>query len=95
VDLTAWFDDFGHSGVYDANGGAARAAPHVNAFANVNGVLTAVPPSLRGDLLGAGAVVNQNNRCPGSMEHKQPDGSVPYKPSPDFNCDANQVLPGP
>src|SRR3954471_13754 len=33
VDLTGWFDDFGHSGVYDAVGGASRAAPHVSAFA--------------------------------------------------------------
>ena len=26
-ELTGWFDDFGHSGVYDANGGIARIAP--------------------------------------------------------------------
>ena len=30
-DLTGWFDDFSHSGVYDALGGASRAAPYVNA----------------------------------------------------------------
>jgi phospholipid/cholesterol/gamma-HCH transport system substrate-binding protein len=94
VDLTAWFDDFSHSGVYDANGGAARAAPHVNAFANVNGVLTPVPPAVRGDLFQAGGVFNQNDRCPGALEHAQPDGSVPFKPSPDFNCDEKQILPG-
>ncbi len=27
VDLTGWFDDFSHSGIYDALGGASRAAP--------------------------------------------------------------------
>ena len=38
-DLTGWFDDFSHSGLYDALGGASRAAPYVNLFAPVNGVL--------------------------------------------------------
>src|SRR6185503_11632877 len=37
VDLTGWFDDFGHSGVYDALGGESRAAPHVSAFVVANG----------------------------------------------------------
>ena len=38
-DLTGWFDDFSHSGLYDALGGASRAGLYVNLFANVNGVL--------------------------------------------------------
>ena len=38
-DLTGWFDDFSHSGLYDALGGASRAAIYVNLFAPVNGVL--------------------------------------------------------
>ena len=107
VDLTGWFDDFGHSGIYDALGGASRAAPHVNAFAAVEGglpgcvlpagqtCLLPVPPALRGALFDSVATLHQDNRCPGSAEHKQPDGSVPYKPSADFNCDPSQVLPGP
>lgn len=41
-DLTGWFDDFSHSGIYDALGGASRVAPYVNAFTNVNGVLKPV-----------------------------------------------------
>ena len=38
-DLTGWFDDFSHSGLYDALGGASRAGLYVNLFAPVNGVL--------------------------------------------------------
>jgi phospholipid/cholesterol/gamma-HCH transport system substrate-binding protein len=92
VDLTGWFDDFSHSGLYDALGGASRAAPHINANTLINGVLTPVPVSMRGLL--PGTVTGQNNRCPGSAEHAQPDGSVPFKPSPDYNCDPSQILPG-
>jgi phospholipid/cholesterol/gamma-HCH transport system substrate-binding protein len=92
VDLTNWFDDFGHTGVYDANGGAARVAIHANPFANLNGLLAPVPPDLRGQLTSVGALTGQNNRCPGSMEHAS-DPSVPFKP-PDNNCDPSQVLPG-
>jgi len=32
TDLVAWFDDFGHSGVYDANGGIGRISTTFNAF---------------------------------------------------------------
>jgi phospholipid/cholesterol/gamma-HCH transport system substrate-binding protein len=31
-DLVGWFDDFSHSGVYDALGGVSRAALYVNLF---------------------------------------------------------------
>ena len=91
VDLTGWFDDFSHTGVYDALGGASRAAPHVNAFNTVGGLLTPdlIPTEQRSDLAGAGAVLNQRNRCPGALER----GAL-FKPSPDFNCDETQRPPG-
>ena len=94
-DLTGWFDDFSHTGLYDALGGVSRASPHVDAFAVVNGVLQPIPPALRGQAFSAVAALNQRNRCPGAAEHPQPDGSVPYHPSSDFPCDPTQVLPGP
>ena len=93
-DLLGWFDDFGHTGVIDANGGAARASAMANAFANVNGTLTPIPPELREGVLRRVAAMGQNNRCPGSGEHPDPDGSNPWKPSPSFNCDPSQTLPG-
>jgi len=89
VDLTGWFDDFGHSGVYDALGGESRAAPHVSAFVVANGVLQPIPPDLRQAVFGQTAVLNQRNRCPGAADH----GTI-WKPTPDYNCDPNQKLPG-
>ena len=91
VDLTGWFDDFGHSGVYDALGGASRAAPHVNLPTNINAFL---PSGTVKDAIlslgNQGAVsLNQRNRCPGAADH----GTV-FKPTPDYNCDPTQVLPG-
>lgn len=91
VDLTGWFDDFSHSGIIDALGGASRVAPHVNAFANVNGVLKPiVDPALQTGVLEGVASINQRNRCPGSVER----GGA-YKPTPDYNCDLSQVPLGP
>lgn len=89
-DLVGWFDDFSHSGVYDALGGGSRAAPHVNLPTEVNAFLpnTAGLKDLIVPLLnGAGAVsLNQRNRCPGAIER----GTV-WKPSPDYPCDETQV----
>jgi len=90
VELTGWFDDFGHSGIYDALGGASRAAVHVNAFTLVGGQLQPIPPELRQQAFQAGAQTRQLNRCPGSMER----GSI-WKPTPDYNCDETQVPLGP
>jgi phospholipid/cholesterol/gamma-HCH transport system substrate-binding protein len=95
-DLVGWFDDFSTSGAYDAMGNFSRAGLELNGFtlgplAN----LVPVPPELRDALLSAGTKIGRNNRCPGSVERRAPDGSNPYKPTPDFNCDASQVPIGP
>jgi phospholipid/cholesterol/gamma-HCH transport system substrate-binding protein len=86
VDATGWFDDFGHTGVYDALGGAGRIAFHGLGFANVGGTLTFVPPDLRQQVFDQVAARNQRDRCPGSMER----GTV-WKPTPGFDCDPRQV----
>jgi phospholipid/cholesterol/gamma-HCH transport system substrate-binding protein len=88
-DLTGWFDDFSHSGVYDALGGASRAAPHVSAFTVVNGVLTPIPPELREPIFQQLASLGQRDRCPGAIER----GAV-WKPTPDYPCDDKQVPEG-
>jgi phospholipid/cholesterol/gamma-HCH transport system substrate-binding protein len=90
VDLTGWFDDFSHSGIYDALGGASRAAPYVNAFTNVNGVLRPILPQDQLAVFQSVASLNQRNRCPGAVER-----GAAYKPTPDFNCDLSQVPLGP
>jgi phospholipid/cholesterol/gamma-HCH transport system substrate-binding protein len=94
VDFTAWLDDFSHSGIYDANGSASRVATSVNAFAAVGSQLRPVPQALRDELGDAITRRGQTNRCPGSMERAARDGSNPFKPSADFNCDPSQVPPG-
>jgi phospholipid/cholesterol/gamma-HCH transport system substrate-binding protein len=94
VDLLGWFDDFSHSGTYDALGAASRVGVHANAFALLDGQLAPVPPELRDEVFQQVAETDQRNRCPGGGEHRAKDGSRPWKPAPDYNCDPNQVLPG-
>jgi phospholipid/cholesterol/gamma-HCH transport system substrate-binding protein len=94
-ELTGWFDDFSHTGMYDALGGMSRAAPHVNAFAAVNGLLQPIPPELRAEAFQAVAELDQRNRCPGAIERDPGDGSTPYRPTQDYNCDPDQVPMGP
>ena len=94
VDLLGWFDDFSHSGTYDALGAASRVGIHASAFTLLEGQLTPVPPELRDEAFQAAASTDQRNRCPGGGDHKSEDGSRPWKPTPDFNCDPSQTLPG-
>jgi phospholipid/cholesterol/gamma-HCH transport system substrate-binding protein len=89
-DLTGWFDDFSHPGIYDALGGESRAAPHANPFIIANGLLQPIPMELRNEVFRSAANLNQRNRCPGAADY----GSV-YKPTPDYNCDERQVLSQP
>src|SRR5213076_1748627 len=68
-DLTGWFDDFGHSGIYDALGGASRAALNVNLFANANGVLRPLLDQLaQQQWFGQATSLGQRDRCPGAAE---------------------------
>jgi phospholipid/cholesterol/gamma-HCH transport system substrate-binding protein len=93
TDLVSWFNDFSQTGYYDANGSVGRVALHVSAFtldASGNPTLP-IPPSLvPGSILGT-AQLNQNRRCPGSIERSR-DGSSPVKTA---TCDPTQVPPGP
>ena len=95
-DLIGWFDDFSTSGAYDALGNFSRAGLQLNGF-TLGPALNAlpIPAELRTLILDAGVKTGRNNRCPGSIERRAPDGGNPYKPSPDFNCDATQVPIGP
>jgi phospholipid/cholesterol/gamma-HCH transport system substrate-binding protein len=90
VDLTGWFDDFSHSGIYDALGGASRAAPYANVFTNANGVLKPIlDPVVGNAAFKAVASLGQRNRCPGSVER----GSL-WDPAPG-TCDPTQIPVGP
>ncbi|MCW2967479.1 MAG: hypothetical protein JWM71_1251 [Solirubrobacteraceae bacterium] len=93
-DLIGWFDDFSHSGVYDALGGGSRAGAHVNLPTNVNAVIPS--GTIKDTILSLGnqglISLNQRNRCPGAMER----GTV-WKPAPSpywpngYPCDESQV----
>jgi phospholipid/cholesterol/gamma-HCH transport system substrate-binding protein len=91
-ELVGWFDDFSTSGAYDAMGNFSRAGLEVNGF-TLGPLLNAlpVPANLRNAILAAGVKIGRNNRCPGALERRAPDGSNPYKPSPDFSCDDTQT----
>jgi len=95
-DLVGWFDDFSTTGAYDALGNFSRAGLQFNGF-TLGPALNAlpIPAELRTMILAAGTKTGRNNRCPGSIERRAPDGSNPYKPTPDFNCDDTQVPIGP
>jgi phospholipid/cholesterol/gamma-HCH transport system substrate-binding protein len=97
TDLIGWFDDFSHSGVYDALGGFSRAGLQLNQFTvtpTLENALLPVPPALRESVTFGQLRLNRNNRCPGSAERPAPDGSNPYIPTQDFNCDRRQQPQG-
>ncbi len=93
ADLVGWFDDFSHSGVYDALGGGSRAAPHVNLPTNINafipntlGLKDMLLPLVNEGTNNGAVSLNQRNRCPGAIERGEA-----WKPTPDYPCDDSQV----
>ena len=95
--VSGWFDDFGHSGVYDANGGVARIVPAANLFTlGLNGLPNiSLGSILNQDDLSAipGLDVGNNERCPGSNERGQTEDQLTYGGT--IDCDPTQVPPGP
>jgi phospholipid/cholesterol/gamma-HCH transport system substrate-binding protein len=75
VDFLGWFDDFSHTGAYDALGSFSRAQAYFNAFTVSNGVPVPVDPTDRGANFKALAKLGQYKRCPGASEEPAPDGS--------------------
>jgi phospholipid/cholesterol/gamma-HCH transport system substrate-binding protein len=95
-DLAGWFTKFGTgAATYDANGHYARIQPLFNAFqfneTPGGDVLTFAGPTAR---LG-GIEVRQNQRCPGGAMQPPPDGSAPWVPTGDFECDPDTTPPPP
>lgn len=100
-DLTGWFDDFSHTGLADANGGASRVEIKVNPFFSAQAAATAGTPLKQivqqAESQFSGAVANQNNRCPGAGERNPGDNSTPFTSDAGIpgGCDPKQVPPGP
>ncbi|HEX8052461.1 MAG TPA: MlaD family protein [Thermoleophilaceae bacterium] len=95
-DFTGWLDDFSHTGNIDALGGFSRAASHVSAFSFKNGLVQPLAPIARAAEIENVAQTGQRNKCPGAGERDSfGDGSTPWKPYPEFNCDETQLPLGP
>jgi phospholipid/cholesterol/gamma-HCH transport system substrate-binding protein len=96
--IGGWFDDFGHSGTYDANGGFGRIMATFNLFSlNAPGVpdfLNPLPPTL-GALQSHGFDINNYHRCPGSLERDPGDGSTPFTDNGAIDCNPDEVSVGP
>ena len=94
-ELTGWFDDFGHSGVIDANGGIGRISTTFNTFSLGANDLPIV--DLGGLLATTGTDlfdIGNFRRCPGSNERPAPDGSNPWTDGGAVNCDTSIIPPG-
>jgi phospholipid/cholesterol/gamma-HCH transport system substrate-binding protein len=96
-ELIGWFNDFGTSGVYDANGGIGRIGTTFNAFSPSPS--TGLPLLTGGPLtpgeIAAGLTTDQMKRCPGANERPNGDGSTPFTDNGNLDCDPSQVPPGP
>ena len=77
TDFVGWFDDFSHTGAYDALGSFSRAQLYFNAFSVDDGLPTGdlIPPAQRGELFKQVARTRQLKRCPGAAEEPASDGS--------------------
>jgi phospholipid/cholesterol/gamma-HCH transport system substrate-binding protein len=95
TDFMGWLDDFSHTGQYDALGSFSRVGSHFSAFSIKEGVLAPLAPTLRGSALREAAQIGHNNRCPGAAERDPGDGSTPFRPLADYNCDPTQIPLGP
>jgi phospholipid/cholesterol/gamma-HCH transport system substrate-binding protein len=76
VDLFGWFDDFSHTGAYDALGSFSRVQTYFNAFTASEGLPDRLlPPPDRAAAFRSIAKLQQVKRCPGASEEPAADGS--------------------
>jgi phospholipid/cholesterol/gamma-HCH transport system substrate-binding protein len=75
-DLIGWFDDFSHTGAYDALGSFSRVQAYFNAFTVSEGLPDRLLPLPdRADSFRQIAKLKQVKRCPGASEEPAPDNS--------------------
>lgn len=97
--VSGWFDDFGHSGVYDANGGIGRISTTFNVFSpSLPGIPNFAAPLSPSQIFGLGGgtpLLSFNNlrRCPGSNERGQTAAQLNYGGT--IDCNTSQVPVGP
>jgi phospholipid/cholesterol/gamma-HCH transport system substrate-binding protein len=105
-ELVGWFNDFGTSGVVDANGGIGRIGTTINTFSfstpgfpqlNPAGI---VPYDQLLSNPSLGFTTGQIRRCQGALERDRGDGSTPFTDGGNLSagpggCDPSQVPTGP
>jgi phospholipid/cholesterol/gamma-HCH transport system substrate-binding protein len=93
-ELVGWFNDFGTSGIQDANGGIGRIGTTFTAFSPglPSGFSDPLSPIV--ETAGIGGV-GKNARCPGTNERDPGDGSTPFTDNGTLPCDPDQVPLGP
>jgi phospholipid/cholesterol/gamma-HCH transport system substrate-binding protein len=75
-DLFGWFDDFSHTGAYDALGSFSRVQTYFNAFTVSEGLPDRLLPQPdRAPAFRSIAKLRQTKRCPGASEEAAADGS--------------------
>jgi phospholipid/cholesterol/gamma-HCH transport system substrate-binding protein len=109
-ELVGWFNDFGTSGIYDANGGMGRISTTFNTFIfSTPAGADTLPPNLTPFPLlpppaqtatdqffsAAGFDLNNIRRCPGANERNPGDNSTPFTADGTLDCDPSQVPLGP
>jgi phospholipid/cholesterol/gamma-HCH transport system substrate-binding protein len=92
-ELVGWFNDFGTSGIQDANGGIGRIATTFNAFSG--GVPSTPPLSPIAELAKIGGAIDNRARCPGANERDPGDNSTPFTDNGTLACNPSQVPVGP
>jgi phospholipid/cholesterol/gamma-HCH transport system substrate-binding protein len=97
-ELVGWFNDFGTSGINDANGGIGRIGTTANTFSfSSPGVPNPLgtPQSPISQLAGLAGATGNDRRCPGSNERDPGDHSTPFTDNGTLDCNPSQVPVGP
>jgi phospholipid/cholesterol/gamma-HCH transport system substrate-binding protein len=94
-ELVGWFNDFGTSGITDANGGIGRISTTANAFSLSPPNFTNPQSPLQQIASNVNSGLGQNERCPGANERNPGDNSTPFTDNGTLACNPNQVPPGP
>jgi phospholipid/cholesterol/gamma-HCH transport system substrate-binding protein len=93
-ELVTWFNDFGTSGIQDANGGIGRISTTFNSFSLGVPNFLDDPHSPIVELAGIGGTY-KDARCPGTNERNPGDNSTPFTDNGTLACDPSQVPLGP
>jgi phospholipid/cholesterol/gamma-HCH transport system substrate-binding protein len=94
--VSGWFDDFGHSGIYDANGGIGRIGTTFNAFSlSGSGLPNLLAPPLTGAQFLNALDTGNLQRCPGANERNPGDNSTPFTDHGTLDCNTSEIPLGP